>query len=147
MKPTIRILVVSADAETRETRVKALRALPRVEVLVAASATEAVRRVNRRQPDLVIMDLLLPGRSGLEVGAALRRRPGGPRVVLVSLGGDGRSYGEDTRDLGIDAVIRRDRLGSELPPLIARLFSGRWPVPLRPPARAVIEVQVQEATN
>jgi DNA-binding NarL/FixJ family response regulator len=80
----------------------------------------------RRRPDLVLMDLLLPGRSGLQIGAALKRRPSAPKVVLVSLG-NGSVYARETREFGIDGVVGRSDLAAEMPALLDKLFPGRLP--------------------
>lgn len=50
--------------------------------LTAASAAEAIDRLNERAPDLVVLDLRLPGRHGAEFAEALRAtHPGLPIVV------------------------------------------------------------------
>jgi len=43
-------------------------------VRTAADGTEAMRAVELEQPDLIVLDLMLPGMSGLEVLQELRRR-------------------------------------------------------------------------
>lgn len=121
---------MSGDAPGRDAASIALRSVAGVEMLVPASdGAEAIRRVARRGPDLVLVDFLLPGRSGLQIGALLKRRRFAPRVVLVSLGG-GEAWGAAAREFGIDAVVRRDDLAAELPALVERLFPVR---PSRPP--------------
>jgi len=128
----IRILVVSGDAPGRAAATLALRAIAGVELLApVADGAEAIRRVARRDPDLVLVDFLLPGRSGLQIGAALRRRRIAPKVVLVCLGG-GEAWAAAAREFGIDAVLRRQDLVDELPDLLARLFPGRLPRPVDP---------------
>ncbi|HZR82824.1 MAG TPA: response regulator transcription factor [Candidatus Binatia bacterium] len=131
----IRILVVASDPTAREAELAALRAMPDVELVGAASgASDALRKSSRRRPDLVLMDLLMPRQSGLQIGATLKRRPGAPRVVLVSLGGD-VSYARAANEFGIDAVLPRDDLAGALPSLLSRLFPSRTG-DVEPPAPA-----------
>ena len=47
---------------------------------------EALRRIAERQPDLVVLDLMLPGIDGLEVCRRLRERWPIPVVMLTALG-------------------------------------------------------------
>ena len=125
MPKPIRILVVSGDAPGRAAASLALRAIAGVDLLSpVADGAEAIRRVARRDPDIVLVDFLLPGRSGLQIGAALKRRRFAPRVVLVCLGG-GPAWEHAAREFGIDAVVRREDLASEMPDLLARLFPAR----------------------
>jgi DNA-binding NarL/FixJ family response regulator len=49
----------------------------------AASATEAIAGIKRTQPDSVLLDLNLMGRTGLDVLRAIR--PHSPRIVFVVL--------------------------------------------------------------
>lgn len=50
----------------------------------AASGEEGVRRILRAQPDLVILDLMLPDLTGLEVCQKVRPQFGGPIVMLTA---------------------------------------------------------------
>jgi DNA-binding NarL/FixJ family response regulator len=50
----------------------------------AADAEEAVREVARHRPDVVLLDVVLPDRSGMAVAAELAQERDGPRVVLTS---------------------------------------------------------------
>jgi DNA-binding NarL/FixJ family response regulator len=121
MKP-IRVLVVASDPADRAAEADAVRAMPGVRLVGAASGgTEALRQSARRRPDVVLMDLLMPRASGLQVGARLKRRIGAPRVVLVSLGGE-PGFSQAAREFGIDAVVPRHELPAALPPLLSRLF-------------------------
>jgi DNA-binding NtrC family response regulator len=54
------------------------------EVDLAASVDEAVARVREDPPDLVLLDLVMPGRSGFELLAELASRPGSPAVVVLT---------------------------------------------------------------
>lgn len=50
----------------------------------AADGASALREAGRLQPDLVLLDIVLPDVSGLEVATALVGEADAPRVVLTS---------------------------------------------------------------
>ena len=62
-------------------------------VLAAANGDEALAAHARHDPDLVILDLMLPGRDGFEVCRELRRRGDTPILILTA------------RDDDIDAIV------------------------------------------
>ncbi len=85
MRPT-RILVIDDD----NTIVKFLRANLRAEkyeVLTAASGEQALECIEKELPDLLLLDLMLPGMDGFEVLRRLREWSQAP-VLVVSARGD-----------------------------------------------------------
>jgi DNA-binding response OmpR family regulator len=56
-------------------------------VLTAATGTEALKMVSQHQPQLVILDWMLPGMSGLDVCRELRRHSQVP-IIMVTAKGD-----------------------------------------------------------
>ncbi len=81
-----RVLVVDDDPTIRLLVRRTLE--PSLEVVEAADASVALRSASRELPDLVILDLVLPGRSGFEVLRELRGLSGAeslPVMVLTSL--------------------------------------------------------------
>ncbi len=55
----------------------------------AENGEEALVMVRQKRPDVVVCDLHMPGLSGLELTERLVRMADGPRVVVVSMQGDG----------------------------------------------------------
>ena len=51
---------------------------------VAVDAASAIRQAAVLRPDVVLLDVMLPDRSGVEVARALELGPDPPRVVLTS---------------------------------------------------------------
>jgi CheY-like chemotaxis protein len=70
------------------------------EVSTAADGLEAVKAAARFRPDLVFLDIGLPGLDGYEACRRIRALPSGDRVVLVAVTGWGQ---EDDRRRAIDA--------------------------------------------
>lgn len=69
-------------------------------VRLAADGPAALRAAEERRPDLVVLDLMLPGMDGLEVCRRLRARESGTRpvpVIMLTARGD-----EDDRILGLE---------------------------------------------
>jgi DNA-binding response OmpR family regulator len=69
-------------------------------VLRAYDGSEALRKVREVSPDLLVLDVMLPGRDGLEVCRMLRRTTEVPIVMLSARGGDldkvaGLQFGAD----------------------------------------------------
>jgi DNA-binding response OmpR family regulator len=56
-----------------------------IECVHAAEGSAALRLVRERRPDAVILDLMLPGLSGLEICRLLRRDPATARVPIIML--------------------------------------------------------------
>jgi DNA-binding response OmpR family regulator len=56
-------------------------------VVTAYDANEAIAAVEKHRPDLVILDVMLPGKSGFEVCQDIRRRPvsEGPQPIILLL--------------------------------------------------------------
>ena len=54
------------------------------EVITAANGDDALALARGRQPDLIVLDLKLPGRDGLDVTRALRQRSNVPIIMLTA---------------------------------------------------------------
>jgi DNA-binding response OmpR family regulator len=85
MTPGLRkkVLVVDDEPVLRETLHYNL-ARDGHQVLLAGSGEDGLRVAREERPDLVILDLMLPGMSGLEVCRELRRRTNAPVLVLTA---------------------------------------------------------------
>ena len=83
---SVRILVVDDDEQLRA---YLRRLLARSEYVVeeAATADEAIERIAGNPPDLVLLDLQLPDRSGLDVLEAIREEPATRLLPVVMLTG------------------------------------------------------------
>ena len=77
------ILVVDDEATLRETLVEALE-LEGYRAIPAADGREALARFRAEKPDLVLLDLMLPELSGIEVCRIIRSESGVPIVMLTA---------------------------------------------------------------
>lgn len=78
-------VVIVDDAELFREALRAAFIQEGFEVLgVAADAMRAIDMARRHQPDLVLLDILMPGMSGLEVVSPILRVSPGSRVVLLT---------------------------------------------------------------
>jgi DNA-binding response OmpR family regulator len=81
--PRRRILVVDDQASIREVLTQYLE-LEGFTVLQAADGVEALRSAEAQPPDLVVLDLMLPGMDGLEVCRRLRATSAVPILMLTA---------------------------------------------------------------
>jgi len=77
-----RVLVVDDEPGVRESLRMVLR--DECELSLAGSVDEALAILRDDAPDLVLLDLVMPGRSGFELLALLGTRPGAPTVVVLT---------------------------------------------------------------
>jgi CheY-like chemotaxis protein len=82
--PTKRVLIIEDEPVLRENMIRGLAKLSEVEVIGAATVEEALQRVDQRAPDLVISDIDLPDRLGLEIIGEMKARGLAAPVVFVS---------------------------------------------------------------
>lgn len=90
-----RILIVDDEPDIRTTVATRLRGAG-YDVVEAASGEEAIARVERDPPDLVILDVMMPGMSGFAVLEQLRMHPDMPSIIFLSALGNA-----DTRLRGL----------------------------------------------
>jgi DNA-binding response OmpR family regulator len=60
------------------------------EVLIARDGEEALKTVERARPDLILLDIMMPVRSGYEVCKRIRERPDWAEIKVVMLSAKGR---------------------------------------------------------
>src|SRR6267378_2390150 len=77
-----RVLVVDDDPDARTMLGKILKE-ERAEVVGAASGDEAMAMIAVSPPDLVLLDLMMPGMSGFEMVARLRAQPRGASIPIM----------------------------------------------------------------
>ena len=78
------MLVVEDDADLR-TLMWRIFADGRHEVAMAGDAADAIEKLHAHRPELVVLDLVLPGRDGWSVLRAVRKLPAPPAVVMASV--------------------------------------------------------------
>ena len=83
VKPTILI----ADDEAGIVDMLCAYFSPRYDVLTACSGQEAIRRAER-QPDLILLDLMMPGLDGLQACMRIREFSNVPIIILTAKGED-----------------------------------------------------------
>ena len=102
-----RILVVDDNVQSA----RALAALLELwghEVFIAHDGRAALEHVRRLHPQVVLLDIGLPGMDGFEVAAALRREPGQKSMRVISMSGLSRE-GDVLRALesGVDQHLSK----------------------------------------
>ena len=117
-----RILLVDDDAEIIESLRLALEANS-YEVLIARDGNQGLALIERENPDLIILDMMMPKRSGFLVLEKLRRsRPVPLRVIMITAN-EGSRHKAYAEMLGVDDYIRKpfamDRLMESVKRLLA----------------------------
>jgi DNA-binding NarL/FixJ family response regulator len=114
------VLIVDDHAEFRATA-RALLEAEGFEVLGdVADGTAAIAAAFELRPDVVLLDVHLPGLDGFAVADALARSPGPPTVVLVS-SRDATSYRKRLAESSAAGFIPKGELsGAALAALLAR---------------------------
>jgi DNA-binding NarL/FixJ family response regulator len=88
-QPIVRVLVVDDHDVVRHGLVALLQRYAEVEVVGSSGdGPDALEEIARSHPDLVLLDLQMPGMSGLEVLTHIRAMPGPPHVIVLTAHGD-----------------------------------------------------------
>ena len=122
--PTIRVLIVDDHPVVR----MGLRIITEVDPAIivtgeAASAAEAILVMRRQHPDVVLCDVRLPDRSGMDVCRELKTQPGAPRVLFLT------SFADKARVLaamqaGGDGYLLKDNEPRDIVAAIRTVLSG-----------------------
>ncbi len=89
---------------------------------VAETGAEGVRRVSRLKPDLVLMDVRMPGMDGLEATARIKARGRAPVVIILTLDDSAEARAAATAAGADDFVAKREGVEDALRAAIRRAF-------------------------
>lgn len=121
-KTAKRILLVDDDTEIVESMRLALEANG-YQTLVARDGNQGLALAEREDPDLVILDMMMPKRSGFLVLEKLRRTRRVPMRVIMITANEGSRHKAYAEMLGVDDYIRKpfamDRLLDSVNRLLA----------------------------
>jgi PAS domain S-box-containing protein len=124
-----KVLVVDDVATNRDLLVDLLSRIG-FEVRVAGGGAEAIDVHDAWRPDLVLMDLRMPGMSGLE--ATARLRAGGSKAVIIAITASGLTDAEpQALAAGADAFVRKPYREAELLAKIATALGIEYAYPQR----------------
>lgn len=119
-----RILIVD-DHQIVRTGVRALLATerPHWNVIEAEGGREAVRIVTHDSPNLIVMDITMPGSSGLEVAARLREL-GFAQPILMFTMHDSNRMGDEAKSAGAQGYVTKSQASDDLVRAIETLLDG-----------------------
>jgi DNA-binding response OmpR family regulator len=106
-----KILIVDDDVRLLDTTRKVLEATGEYEVMADDCGRRAVAAATTFKPDLLVLDVMMPGMDGGEVAYAIRKQPTNKNVAilfLTSLIGKGEqtsSGGRSTRDVYLSKPV------------------------------------------
>jgi CheY-like chemotaxis protein len=115
----LNILVVEDNQDMAESLAQVLR-LHGHKVDTAAEGKTALAKAQMRPPDVVLLDIGLPGMDGYEVARCLRRMPGHEKIALVALTGFGQ---EQDRRLARELGFLHHLVKPVDPPLLCRILA------------------------
>ncbi|GAB4127211.1 response regulator transcription factor [Thermopirellula anaerolimosa] len=101
-----RILLVDDDPEIVESMRIALGALG-YDILVARDGNQGLNLADTQDPDLVILDMMMPKRSGFLVLERLRQTRKVPTRVIMITANEGNRHKAYAEMLGVDDYIRK----------------------------------------
>lgn len=120
----IRVLIVDDHAIVREGIRHVLSTDDGVEVVgEAGNGAEALGLVERLEPDVVILDLSMPGLSGLDVVARLRTEAPATKVLVLSIH-DQEEFVLESLRAGAQGYLRKDSSPAEIRSAIRRVNEG-----------------------
>ena len=126
----MRILLVDDDPALRAL-LRATFEVADVAVVEAENAEVARRRIRAARPDVILLDVNMPGTTGLELCAELKSAPATRDVPIVLLTGADHGTTAAARKAGADAIVRKPFSPLELLAVAERLAGGMFGVPFR----------------
>jgi response regulator RpfG family c-di-GMP phosphodiesterase len=126
----LRILLVDDDPALR-TLLSTTFEVADVAVVEAESADAARRRIRAVRPDVIVLDVNMPGTTGLELCAELKGAPETRDIPIVLLTGSEGGSSAAAKRAGADAFVRKPFSPLELLAVAERLAGGLYGVPFR----------------
>lgn len=104
----------------------------------ARSGEEALELAQRLKPDLILMDIAMPGMNGLEATRRLKSESACPKIIILTLY-DSSEYRSVSEEVQADGFVTKSEFTTRLLPLIRSFFEAE-----RPPSPPATEEKVMK---
>ena len=122
---TIRVLVVDDHAVVRAGLRRILDAEPDIETVgEAPNGDRAVFEAMDHKPDVVLMDVVMPGKSGIEATRAVLQAVPGTTVLILSMQDDPR-YVREAFDAGACGYVMKEAADDEVVDAVRAVAAGQ----------------------
>jgi DNA-binding NarL/FixJ family response regulator len=122
---SFRILVVDDSDRFRQFLVLSLRERAEFQLVYEASdGLEAVARAEELKPELILLDVGLPGVNGIEAGRRIRKISPNSKILFVSLESSADVV-QEALHLGAQGYLLKADAGDELLPAVDAVLQGR----------------------
>jgi two-component system response regulator DesR len=119
-----RIMIAEDQTMVRQALVALLELEPDIEVVAqAASGDEALAMASRYRPEVAVLDIEMPGSSGIEVARKLKRDGFGGQVIIVTTFGR-PGYLRAAMSAGASGFLLKDSPVADLASAIRRVAAG-----------------------
>lgn len=122
-----RIVYVEDDDDIREVGLLALEHVGQFDVLACSSGEEAVEKTAEFKPDLILLDVMMPGMDGIETFERLRQIPELSPVPIVFM--TAKVHNDEVsryRDMGANGVIPKPFEPMTLPDEIRMIMDRHY---------------------
>jgi DNA-binding NarL/FixJ family response regulator len=110
----ISVLIADDHSLFAEALEAILASEPEIEVVGRArNGEEAVEQALALSPDVILMDIAMPGVDGVEATKQIRRKQDGVRVLMLT-GSNSRTDVARAREAGAAAYVTKDRIAAQL---------------------------------
>jgi len=118
---TLQIMLVDDNLTFLASVKKTLRLVANTQVVAEAhNGAQALELAKRLNPDLMLLDIVMPGQSGLDVAREMQSWSRSPRVLFLSMH-DNESYRTAAQALGALGLVGKANFVAELLPIISNL--------------------------
>ncbi|HEU4762150.1 MAG TPA: response regulator transcription factor [Gemmatimonadales bacterium] len=143
---SIKVLVADDHTVVREGIRHVLDGEPGFTIVAeAATAAEAVRLAEAEKPDVVLLDITMPGESGLQAAVRMRKLVPGTRILILSMH-DNPEYVLESVRAGAHGYLLKDSAATELRQAIRAVHQGEeyFSAPIAHRLRAAVRGQAGE---
>lgn len=124
MKRRIKVMVVDDNPRFASAAAQFLAESGGFELLANAhSGSEAVARVEKERPDLMLIDIRMPGLNGLAVASMIKAKQTPPKIVMMTLE-DGEGYRSGAAAAGADGFLAKSAFARDLRGVVDTLFGA-----------------------
>jgi DNA-binding NarL/FixJ family response regulator len=118
----IRVVVADDSTSIREKVAELLRFDFEV-VKTVADGNTALIEIRRLEPDIAVLDISMPGMSGIEIASILKKHGAGVKVVILTAHGD-PEFSDAAINAGASGFVVKSRMAIDLIPALEMVRAG-----------------------